>query len=127
MSEVLNKLETVVLKQVSPEIKESEPQLVEPIVSSIVYILTAPFDLKDANGHASYDYTNDEFEVETVKIMNERLQQIMDTLETISSSMLGKFIIKLYMNSLSELASTSESWSRLYNESNKVFASLDNK
>lgn len=127
MSEVINNLETVVLNQVSPEIMESEPQFVEPIVSSIVYILTAPFDLKDAYEHATYDYTNDEFEVETVKVMNERLQQIMNTLETTPSSKLGKFIIKLYMNSLSELASTSESWKHLYNEVHKVFASLDNK
>lgn len=127
MSEVLNNLETVVLNQVLPEIRESEPQFVEPIVSSIVYILTAPFDLKDAYEHATYVSTNDEFELETVKVMNERLQQIMDTLETTPSSKLGKFIIKLYMNSLGELASKSESWKHLYNEIYKVFASLDNK
>ncbi|PKR83458.1 hypothetical protein [Heyndrickxia camelliae] len=126
MSEVINKLETVVLNQVSPEMRESNPQIVEPIVSSIVYILTAPFDLKDAYEHATYDYTNDEFEVETVKVMNERLQQIMDTLETNPRSKLGKFIIKLYMKSLSELASLSESWKHLYNKIHKVFASLDN-
>ncbi|MBS4175226.1 hypothetical protein [Bacillus sp. FJAT-49736] len=119
MSEVINKLKTVVLNQVSSEIIESNPPFVEPIVSSVVYILTAPFDLKDAYEHATYDYTNDEFEVETVQVMNERLQQIMDTLETTPSSKLGKFIIKLYLNSLSELASISESWKHLYNEVTK--------